>query len=51
MHCAICDKDSETVTVYEPCSECQEVIQDCLASYEAIPEEGEEENVDPEYDV
>lgn len=34
MRCDICDKDSDTVTLTEPCAECQEAIYECLAGYE-----------------
>lgn len=46
MHCAICDADSETVTLTEPCATCQEVIQDCLAGYEDFKNTDELEVLD-----
>lgn len=48
MRCAICDSDSDTVTITDDCSECQQAISDCLAGYPSL-EDGME-IVDPEYD-
>jgi hypothetical protein len=43
MHCPICDKDSDSVTLVKPCSECQEAIQECLDGY---PRDDTEDNDD-----
>lgn len=47
MHCAICDKDDDSVTPYNPdCGECQEVIYDTIQSYDTLDEPPELELVD-----
>ena len=44
MRCAICDKDDDSVTAFNPdCSECQEIIYDTIAGYEDDPEYVSEE--------
>lgn len=45
MHCAICDKDDDSVTAFNrDCPECQEVIRDTLASYDLEDEPIDEDN-------
>lgn len=54
MHCAICDKDDDSVTPYNTdCGECQEVIYDTLAGYdnEDAVDELEPELVDVDVDT
>lgn len=46
MRCAICDSDSDTVTLDSDCSVCQAAIFDCLSGYP----DNEEEVLDQEYD-
>lgn len=46
MRCAICDSDSDSVTLTEPCGTCQEVIHSCLAEYEVLDETIVEEDFD-----
>ena len=42
MHCAICDKEDDSVTPYNTdCSECQEVIYDTLQGYGEYEDEDE----------
>ena len=36
MHCPICDSDSDSVDLFNPCSTCQEVILDCLDGYPTL---------------
>lgn len=48
MHCAICDKDDDSVTPFNSdCSECQEIIHETLAGYD-IEELDEEPDVEVE---
>ena len=44
MHCRICDKESDSVSLIEPCSECQEAIQECIDGY---PKVGEADHSSP----
>ena len=48
MHCAICDKDDEAVTAFNPdCPECQEVIRDTIASYEDDDKQDSDDDDNP----
>jgi len=48
MRCKICDKDSDTVTLHEDCSECQEAIYECLMGYDKSDDEA---LLDEEFDL
>ena len=50
MHCPICDKDSDSVTLVKPCSECQEAIQECLDGYPKDDEQADVPLLDEEWD-
>lgn len=50
MHCAICDSDTDSVTLTEPCGACQEAIRECLADYKDL-ETAEDPIVELEFDV
>lgn len=52
VRCQICDTDSDSVTLTEPCGACQEVIYDCLKGYDVTPESDDEDSevLDEEFD-
>lgn len=50
MHCHICDVDSNSVSLTEPCGTCQEAIYECLAGYPKLGDE-EDKAFGPELDV
>lgn len=51
MHCPICDADSDTVTMEEPCADCQAAIQECIDGYPPLDAPVEVELIDDEFDV
>lgn len=44
MHCAICDREDDLISLdkrsgtFSDCTVCQAIIQECVDSYEPIPE-------------
>lgn len=49
MRCAICNTDSDTVTLVEDCSDCQQAIFDCLAGYPDLDNNEEMETLDADF--
>lgn len=50
MRCPICNSDSDSVTLTDPCGTCQEAIYECLAGYED-PKTADDPVVEQEFDI
>jgi hypothetical protein len=50
MRCAICDIDSDTVTLTEDCAKCQEAIFECLMGYSSVDDNLENTLLESEFD-